>query len=139
MCVFTFFNLPYSSNYESVNKPLVCPFKKHLYNTTFSSLWNCLLLQTCTKEVGKVVQFNSSLFQCPKRWFSLLINTPIPFIQCWGITEHDTRGQGKKEKRGKSSSLIKIFHENFSRFPSVGHLLTGVKELIYFNLMGVSY
>ena len=34
-------------------------------------------LQSQTKVVGKVVQLNSSSFQCSKRWFSLLLLTPI--------------------------------------------------------------
>ena len=34
---------------------------------------NAAKLQFQTKVVGKVVQLNSSSFQCSKRWFSLLL------------------------------------------------------------------
>ena len=72
-----------------------------------------------TRVVGKVVQLNSSSFQCSKRWFSLLLLhvPPSTHIQCWDhnrtitcktLKSYSTLGQewGKKEKKGVKSSCL---------------------------------
>ena len=75
--------------------------------------------------VGKVVQIDNSSLSCPKRWFSLLINTPHPSYSMLGYKRTGDQWAGKEgEKEVKPKSLINTFDNDCEYFLGSFQLVT---------------